>query len=398
MPRTVHTITTFQALTLLADKYRTDDNHQGRYRQIMSLYLLGPQKEGDNEVLNKLLSDSALVNYRVKSNRSDPVRREFECELARHMLEESLDVLSKDILCNHMLSIVYGQIPPDNDQDSLASGQTTPAEDSLLEHSLRASRAFFVSGQHDGAGLFDLFTQPTTIPISAIPGQFLIQLGIVAELIRGNQCVFHENHTNPVQLKYFLCALIAYDLFKRDKYALDNFACVLQMQEVKTVFQAIYPGFIESINLDELFRLHNAQAFDKAVLHAIKINTEHVANKRNFLALSLPHRCVQYGFFATDKAITAPVMRYVDWFREHEGYSPYNSTLKLSSFVLLMFVLMTTLATGTKMKKHAQTEIKPDITLSTLFSFSMCLGILTESLFYSLAEELARRNLLGGMH
>lgn len=100
------TITVFQALTLLAQKYRKNTD---MYERIKMLYLSGISNEQDEEQLQLLLADEALNPYVISVARhdinEDPVRRYFESHLCHEILKESLDDLDKNLLERHFESL-----------------------------------------------------------------------------------------------------------------------------------------------------------------------------------------------------------------------------------------------------------------------------------------------------
>ena len=90
------TISVFQALTLLADHYRHDEN-SNKLKQIMYMYLTGPRTRLSHDLLQKLLADPILATYDVcaakQTINEDPVRRYFESHLSHNTLATSLDDL-----------------------------------------------------------------------------------------------------------------------------------------------------------------------------------------------------------------------------------------------------------------------------------------------------------------
>ena len=92
-------ITIFQALTLLAQKYRHSTT---LFSMISSLYLSGVKSEKDRSILAYLLKDNLLEDYEInlskKNINDDPVRRYFESHLSHNTLAVSLDELDLDLL------------------------------------------------------------------------------------------------------------------------------------------------------------------------------------------------------------------------------------------------------------------------------------------------------------
>lgn len=88
------TITVFQALTLLAEKYQGDLT---RSAQIDSLYLSGIRNPADQNQLNILLQDDLFNDYIISCKKfdinNDPVRRYFESQLCYETLINTLDDL-----------------------------------------------------------------------------------------------------------------------------------------------------------------------------------------------------------------------------------------------------------------------------------------------------------------
>ena len=102
-------ITVFQALTLLADKYKNNIDNQDIYLNVMSIYLSGIKNKNDQEVLDDLLKDDALKSYIISEDKEDinedPVRRYFESHLSYETLCHSLDDLDLFKLNDHFESI-----------------------------------------------------------------------------------------------------------------------------------------------------------------------------------------------------------------------------------------------------------------------------------------------------
>lgn len=102
------TISVFQALTLLAEKYGAqeylnDDNAQRTLKHIKHIYLTGTLSSKSRRCVKKLLEDPRLANFHVSATKQDinedPVRRYFESHLSHNTLATSLDKL--DILLLH---------------------------------------------------------------------------------------------------------------------------------------------------------------------------------------------------------------------------------------------------------------------------------------------------------
>ncbi|RUR18427.1 hypothetical protein ELY21_08180 [Legionella sp. km535] len=102
-------ITVFQALTILAQKYRNDESNTETYYKIKSLYLSGVRSPKDAETLDQLLQDDTLSNYEITDDRAaindDPVRRYFESQLSHETLSDSLDSLDSRRLKRHFESM-----------------------------------------------------------------------------------------------------------------------------------------------------------------------------------------------------------------------------------------------------------------------------------------------------
>lgn len=100
-------ITVFQALTLLAQKYRKNEEI---YPKIKSLYLSGIETTDDKLLLNLLLDDDLLKEHRIQVTRlginNDPVRRYFESHLCLQTLVISLDALEYDSLNYYYYDVV----------------------------------------------------------------------------------------------------------------------------------------------------------------------------------------------------------------------------------------------------------------------------------------------------
>ena len=79
------TITVFQALMLLIEKYKDDTSNTKKYEAIKTLCLSGVRNPKDKQILDDLLKDSILARYRISSRvediNADPVRRYFESHL-----------------------------------------------------------------------------------------------------------------------------------------------------------------------------------------------------------------------------------------------------------------------------------------------------------------------------
>ncbi len=104
------TVTVFQALLLLAEKYQSDPLNRGKYETIKSLCLSGVRSSEDERVLEELLTDRALSQYRISSRvrdvNQDPVRRYFESQLCHKTLITSLDLLDMGLLKQYVNSAV----------------------------------------------------------------------------------------------------------------------------------------------------------------------------------------------------------------------------------------------------------------------------------------------------
>lgn len=92
-------VTVFQALTILAQKYKGDERYQEKYDQVKKLYLSGVRSAEDKELLTELLKDEALKSHEITAEAEDinrdPVRRYFESTLTHETLANSLDNLDK---------------------------------------------------------------------------------------------------------------------------------------------------------------------------------------------------------------------------------------------------------------------------------------------------------------
>jgi hypothetical protein len=102
------TISVFQALTLLAEKYGAqeylnDDSAKNTLECIKHIYLTGTLSSLSRRYVEKLLEDPRLANFDVSATKQDinedPVRRYFESHLSHNTLATSLDEL--DILLLH---------------------------------------------------------------------------------------------------------------------------------------------------------------------------------------------------------------------------------------------------------------------------------------------------------
>lgn len=109
-------ITVFQALTLLAQKYRNDMNHQDTYQTIKALYLSGIRSPEDEATLNQLLQNEALTGYQVSDSKMDihrdPTRRYFESHLCLETLDSHLDSLDMDML-EANFNAFFSKLPAD---------------------------------------------------------------------------------------------------------------------------------------------------------------------------------------------------------------------------------------------------------------------------------------------
>jgi hypothetical protein len=427
MTRPLRNITAFQALTYLADAYRFDLNNQEKYRQIMALYLPGVRSQADQAVLESLFQDPVLKGCHIVALKEDPVRRDFERELARLTLLESLDVLDLDLLGRHVTSILQpigiDHIYPDLllDSSSEASDNTSHEGDTEEEHdeklqllsdAIISSHQLYEQLHTDGTTLFDLFHQPTSVPISAIPGNFLIQLGTVEALLHANQCVYHPQGSgyisNEVQLKHYLCALIANDVSRRSKYTLEAFFYALEMHEVQHAFQALLPDFLSSLKLDEMFRLHNQPAFNQALSRTIQLNgqifnreethTELKLKAKNAgsIMLDFPHKSVMYTFFSSSASENRMLARCTHSFHGIQNeMKQFPGVLERSvELSLAMVILVSARFLNIKMFKNKHTETK-DASFASMFSLSMLIAAFTARLLDANCE-LPRSNTFNG--
>jgi len=101
-------VTVFQALTLLAEHYKSDSE---KYKQIMNLYLTGIRRgnEEDKNNMEALLSDPILSDYMISRSAedisSDPVRRYFESTLCARTMASSIDNLDSKIIYKNFCGI-----------------------------------------------------------------------------------------------------------------------------------------------------------------------------------------------------------------------------------------------------------------------------------------------------
>ena len=112
-------ISVFQALTLLAEKYRHDPSNRARFQQINDFYLTGVRSALSQETLAGLLKDPFLTGFEVSATKKDinedPVRRYFESHLCHNTLATSLDDLDMFLLTENF-NLIFERIP-DNVQD-----------------------------------------------------------------------------------------------------------------------------------------------------------------------------------------------------------------------------------------------------------------------------------------
>lgn len=110
-------ISPFQALTILAKKYRNASPHSEEahlFLQIENLFLVGIQSEQDFVQLVKLLNDESLLSYEVALSdkeviNNDPVRRYFESILAHETLKTTIDSVDMNVL-NRYFNAVYAEM------------------------------------------------------------------------------------------------------------------------------------------------------------------------------------------------------------------------------------------------------------------------------------------------
>lgn len=101
-------ITVFQALTLLAEKYR---NNLDVYQDIKSMYLSGLNNSINHAwLLDELLGDELLKGYLIDATcegiNADPVRRYFESHLSVETLANSLDDLKLSLLKKYYSAVL----------------------------------------------------------------------------------------------------------------------------------------------------------------------------------------------------------------------------------------------------------------------------------------------------
>ncbi|MDF1683389.1 MAG: hypothetical protein P1U36_01905 [Legionellaceae bacterium] len=128
------TISVFQALTLLAEKYCHDTESEKKiFKYIKYIYLTGARTQKEKKILNKLLQDPLLTNFNISATKQaineDPVRRYFESHLAHNTLATSLDDL--DILLLHENFHLIFALINEADRDDFESflknvGEQTP--------------------------------------------------------------------------------------------------------------------------------------------------------------------------------------------------------------------------------------------------------------------------------
>lgn len=107
-------ITVFQALVMLAEKYKDDTKNEEIYKDIKSIFLTGVRTQEQKEMLNTLLKDSLFHDKEIVKDKesitNDPVRRYFESQLCNETLKNSLDRLDKNKLRYHFIN-VYKKLP-----------------------------------------------------------------------------------------------------------------------------------------------------------------------------------------------------------------------------------------------------------------------------------------------
>ncbi len=110
-------ISPFQALTVLAKKYRNaspGSEEAIKFSQVQNLFLMGVQSVQDRAQLVELLKDEILVKYEVALGdkeviNNDPVRRYYESSLAHESLKTTIDSIDMAVLNRHFNS-VYGEM------------------------------------------------------------------------------------------------------------------------------------------------------------------------------------------------------------------------------------------------------------------------------------------------
>ena len=111
-------ISPFQALVLLAQKYRNSAPHteeSRKFTHVKHLFLVGVQNDEDRKLLNSLLSDDVLAEYQVALGNkvlitNDPVRRYFESVLVHDTVKTTIDTLDEAML-NRYFNLVYAAMP-----------------------------------------------------------------------------------------------------------------------------------------------------------------------------------------------------------------------------------------------------------------------------------------------
>jgi len=116
-------ITVFQALTLLAKKYKDDQENQAIYQQVKHLYLSGVRTDQDQAVLAELLKNDALKDHEITDRKEDinedPARRYFESQLCLETLSNSLDELDLGLLKNNLKKVHLGKLNSENYNDEI---------------------------------------------------------------------------------------------------------------------------------------------------------------------------------------------------------------------------------------------------------------------------------------
>jgi len=116
------TISVFQALTLLAEKYSAqkylhDDSAQRRIKCIKHIYLTGARNSTARKNVQILLRDPLLKNFTISAKKQDinedPVRRYFESHLSHNTLATSLDELDM-LLLHENFHLIFALIHEDN--------------------------------------------------------------------------------------------------------------------------------------------------------------------------------------------------------------------------------------------------------------------------------------------
>jgi hypothetical protein len=257
-----------------------------------------------------------------------------------------------------------------------------------------------------------IFSNLVTPFVGSISGVMLLQLGILAELLKEDRCVYKSSGEDAVinigQLKAFFRSFIAFGLSDVGWNSLEEFFSVFQLPEVQDEFDLLLPNILPLFTMDNMFRVDNNQAFNAALSETVEYNNQILgmnemhgelklrAKHAGSITLDLPHKRVGYTFFSSSASDNRMLARCTHSFSGIQRcMKQYPGVLERSlELSLAMLMLVSARLLNIKIFKHKRVETK-DVSFASMFSLSMLIAVFTAGLLDANCE-LPRSNTLNG--